>query len=84
MSALWIGSLGVAILLIAFVLNLMNILSERSSTYLLANMIGSLMAGWYAWTDQIIPFVILEAIWGGVALVRLVITLTKSPRLSGG
>lgn len=84
MSPLWIGSLGVAILLIAFVLNLMKLLSERSAVYLLCNMVGSLMAGWYAWQDQIIPFVVLEIIWGMAALVRLVLAVTKSPRLSGG
>ena len=84
MSPLWIGSIGVGVLLVAFVLNLLRILSEKSPTYLLLNLVGSFMAGWYAWTGGIIPFVILEGMWGLTALVRLVLATTKNPRPSGG
>lgn len=72
-----IGSIGVAILLVAFFLNLINKLSESSPTYLWANIIGSGMAMYYAWSGDIIPFVILEAAWGGTALVRLIMVMQK-------
>ncbi len=75
MSPVLIGSIGVAILLLAFVLNLMQIVTEHSAVYLLLNIIGSGLAAWYAWCGRIIPFVVLEAVWGMTALVRLLIGL---------
>jgi hypothetical protein len=80
MSPVLVGSIGVAVLLLAFVLNLMRKVTERSAVYLLLNIIGSALAAWYAWHDRIIPFVILEAVWGLTALARLLIGLRKSPR----
>jgi hypothetical protein len=67
----------VALCLIAFALNLMRKLSERSVAYLSMNIVGALMAAWYAWTGGAIPFVIMEIVWALTALVRLVITLTR-------
>lgn len=84
MSPVLIGSLGVAVLLIAFVLNLMRKVTERSALYLLLNFVGAGLAAWYAWHDRIIPFVVLEAVWGITALVRLLIGLRKSPRPAPG
>lgn len=80
MTPLLIGSLGVAILLLAFVLNLARRLTERSPIYLLLNFIGAGMAGWYAWQGGILPFVILEGVWCGTALVRLIAAIQESPR----
>ena len=85
MSPVIIGSVGVALLLIAFVLNLMRVVTERGSIYLLMNLIGSLMAAWYAWVGGSIPFVVLELTWGIAALVRLVTGTKKNPRpMTGG
>jgi len=84
MSPLVVGSIGVGLLLAAFVLNLLRVISERSRTYLLMNFIGAGLACWYAWQGQIIPFVILEAVWGLTALVRMLTTATKNPRPAGG
>jgi hypothetical protein len=81
---LWIGSFGVALLLLAFVLNLLRWLHERSRPYLIMNFVGAGLAGWYAWTSGIIPFVILEGVWSLTALVRLIMAPTKSPRAAGG
>lgn len=72
MASLVIGSVGVALLLVGFVLNLLRWTTERSVLYLLLNVVGSLMAAWYAWAGNSVPFVILESVWGGAALVRLV------------
>ena len=84
MSPIIIGSLGVALLLLAFVLNLMRRLAEDSVLYLLLNFVGALLAAWYAWQGRIIPFVVLEAVWAGSALVRLILGLKKNPRPSPG
>ena len=70
-----IGSIGVALLLVAFALNLLRKLSERSIPYLLMNIVGALLAAWYAWAGGALPFVILEAVWALTALVRLIMVL---------
>jgi hypothetical protein len=67
-------------LLVAFALNLARKLSERHPVYLLLNLIGSLLAAVYALDGGAIPFVILEAVWGGFALVKLV-TVYRKPAL---
>jgi len=84
MSPVFVGSLGVAVLLLAFVLNLLRKVTERSAVYLLLNSVGAGLAAWYAWHDRIMPFVVLEAVWGIAALVRLLIELRKSPRPAPG
>jgi len=76
--ALWIGSGGVMLLLIAFALNLLNKLSEQSRIYL--NVLGSLAAGWYAYVGDIFPFLILELVWAAVALARLLAVTKKNLR----
>lgn len=72
-----IGSIGVGLLLVAFALNLLKILSASSPIYLILNIIGSLMAAWYAYAGDIHPFVILEIVWAMTAFVRLVIVVRK-------
>lgn len=75
-----IGSAGVGLLLLAFVLNLVRKLSERSRVYLLMNLLGAGMSAWYALDGNLLPFVVLEGVWASVALVKLGLTLQKSPR----
>lgn len=84
MSPITIGSVGVGLLLIAFVLNLLNVLSERGRVYLLMNVLGALLACWYAWQGRLIPFVVLEAVWGVAALVRMFLVPEKTPGRPGG
>jgi hypothetical protein len=73
MSMIVIGSAGVGLLLIAFILNLLRILPERSAGYLLMNVIGAALAAWYAIDGKVYPFVILESVWALTALVRLLL-----------
>ena len=56
----WIG---VAILLIAFVLILINRISKNGITYLFMNFIGSSLATVASYLIHYIPFIILEAAW---------------------
>ena len=79
-TALWIGSGGVTLLLVAFALNILNKLSEHSKIYLSLNIIGSLAAGWYAYVGDILPFLSLELVWATVALVRLAAVIKKGLR----
>ncbi len=59
----WIGSVGVAILLIAFILILINKISNNGITYLLMNFVGSGLAAIASYLIHYIPFIILEAAW---------------------
>ena len=75
-----IASIGVIILLIAFLLNLYKRLSAESKTYALLNFIGAGTCCYASYMISFYPFVILEAIWGFVALV----SLFKVPRGTSG
>ena len=77
MYSMIIGTIGVSLLLIGFGLNISNKLSETSKIYLLLNIVGSLMAAWYAYTGDIYPFIVLELVWALVAFVRL-LNVSKS------
>ena len=66
-----IGSLGVTLLLLAFLLNVGRRLNEQSRLYLWMNILGSALAAAYAAMTGSIPFVILETAWCLAALYRL-------------
>ncbi len=63
----FIGTIGVSILLIAFVLNQRRTISEHSRAFLAMNLIGALMCGYSAWLVRFMPFVVLENVWALVA-----------------
>ena len=66
------GSLGVSILLLAFLLNMLKIIKTDSLSYLLLNLIGAGIACFASWLIPYFPFVILEGVWAIVSLVSLV------------
>lgn len=59
----WIGSIGVAILLLAFVLMLANKISKNGFTYLTMNFMGSGIAAIASYLINYPPFIILELAW---------------------
>ena len=67
----WVGSLGVAILLVAFFLNLFGRLSRSSRLYAGLNALGAGLACWASWLIDFLPFVLLEGTWSAFALVAL-------------
>ncbi len=73
----WIGFTGVAILLLAFLFNLLKKITSNSLTYILMNIIGAGLACLASWLINYIPFVILEATWTVVSVVALVGYLRK-------
>jgi hypothetical protein len=73
----WIGFAGVAILLLAFFLNLFKKISSNSLSYILLNIIGAGLACLASWLINYIPFVILEASWMLVSLFGLISYLRK-------
>ncbi len=67
-----IASLGVIILLIAFLLNLYKKLQANSRAYCAMNFIGAAMCGISSYMISFYPFVVLEGIWAGFALVSFI------------
>jgi hypothetical protein len=73
----WIGSAGVAMLLVAFFLNLYNSIPKESYPYLLLNVFGAALACAASLMLNYLPFVILEGCWTLVSLVSLVRFMTS-------
>lgn len=67
-----IGFVGVALLLLAFLLNLLKILRSDGSLYLGLNVAGAGLACYSSYLIAFMPFVLLEGVWAAVALVGLV------------
>lgn len=67
----WIGFIGVAVLLLAYFLNLRNIIKKDSLTYLLLNFIGAGIACFASVLLKYMPFIILEACWSLVSAIGL-------------
>ncbi|MBV8389405.1 MAG: hypothetical protein JO080_06370 [Mucilaginibacter sp.] len=66
-----IASIGVIILLIAFLLNLYKKLPAENKIYSLLNFVGAGICCFASWMVSFYPFVILEGVWAFVALVSL-------------
>jgi hypothetical protein len=66
-----VASIGVIILLIAFLLNLYKMISASSRVYGLMNLVGASLCCYASWMVRFYPFVILEGVWAFVALVSL-------------
>jgi hypothetical protein len=67
-----IGSLGVALLLIAFLANLLELLRADSRLYTWLNFVGASLAGWSSYLIGFMPFVVMEGVWALVALWAIV------------
>ena len=63
-----IGSAGVFILLVAFILNLLKKITADSWSYLLLNFSGAAISGIASLLIPYWPFVVLELVWCAVAV----------------
>jgi hypothetical protein len=76
---LQIGILGMVMLLAAFGLNLTKIMTESDLLYIWLNIAGAGLSTYYAATLKAWPFIILESVWCGFAIYKLVtVLLAKS------
>jgi len=66
-----LASIGVVILLVAFLLNLYKKLPAQSNTYKLLNLIGAGICCFSSYMISFYPFVVLEGVWAFVALLSL-------------
>lgn len=67
-----IGFIGVALLLAAFLLNVLKLMSADGYPYAGLNFVGAALACYSSWLIAFIPFVILEGVWALVAAFALV------------
>ncbi len=67
----WIGTIGVTLLLVAFLLNLNGILKKDDLRYLLLNLLGAGAACFASILLKYLPFVILEGSWTLVSFFGL-------------
>ena len=73
----WIGFTGVAILLIAYFLNIANIIKSDGFMYLFLNFIGAGISCIASVMLKYIPFVIMEIAWTLVSAVGIINCLRK-------
>jgi phosphoribosylaminoimidazole (AIR) synthetase len=66
-----IGSVGVAMLLTAYFMNLFKLVKQESRVYGILNVTGAGLACYASFMIPFIPFVILEGMWAIVALVGM-------------
>lgn len=72
-----IGSTGVLLLLLAFILNLFKIIKTNSFIYSFLNFIGAGIACYTSVLIDFIPFVILEIVWALVGLWGMIRSFIK-------
>ena len=70
-TTLLIGLAGMAIVLIAFVLNVTHRVTAHDKSYLWLNVVGCAVLIVYAVLLSSIPFMILNAVWGAFAIIGL-------------
>lgn len=66
-----VGSLGVGLLLTAFLLQLVRILDAQGTVYLALNFSGAMLACFASVMLDFMPFVVLEGVWALIALFGL-------------
>ena len=70
-AATLIGSVGVAMLLVAFLLNLAKLLAQDSWPYLGLNVVGAALAAYSSYLISFVPFVVLEGTWTLVTAIAI-------------
>jgi len=72
-----LGSIGVTLLLIAFLLNLKNVVLPSNKWYIFLNIFGAALCGYSAYLINFYPFVILESVWVIAAFSSLFKTVPR-------
>ncbi|MBD0822673.1 CBU_0592 family membrane protein [Aestuariibaculum marinum] len=67
----WIGFVGVSLILLAYILNVTNKISNTHVAFILLNFIGASSACLASILLNYWPFIILEGVWALVSLLTL-------------
>ena len=70
-EATLIGFVGVALLLIAFLLNLLKLMRSDGYLYMGLNLVGAGLACYSSYLISFMPFVVLEGVWAVAALAAI-------------
>jgi hypothetical protein len=73
----WVGTVGVSLLLLAYVLDVTDKLEDDSPWFFGLNAVGAALAGLSAYMIKFWPFVVLEGIWAVVSVVAWVRRIRK-------
>jgi len=65
------GSVGVALLLIAFFMNLFGMVTAESRAYQAMNVVGAGISCYASYLIGFAPFVVLEAVWCAAAVAAM-------------
>jgi hypothetical protein len=76
----WTGFAGVSLLLLAYFLQLRNVIHKESISYLALNTIGAGIACLASVLLNYMPFIVLEGCWTLVSAIGLIQTVLK-PRI---
>ena len=67
----WLGFIGVFLILLAYVLNVTNKLTNTNIWFIILNLIGASIACLASILLKYIPFIVLEGIWALISLNSL-------------
>ena len=67
----WLGFIGVFLILLAYILNVSNIISNKNLIFIILNIAGASIACLASILLNYIPFVILEGVWALISLISL-------------
>ncbi|HZF64799.1 MAG TPA: hypothetical protein VEZ55_09950 [Chitinophagaceae bacterium] len=67
----WMGIAGVGLILAAYFLSTLKLLSSDSNLYFIINAIGAGLACYASYLINYWPFVILEGVWSVVSIIGL-------------
>ncbi len=68
----WLATIGVSLLLFAYLLDITDKIEEDSPWFFALNMVGAGMASGAAWMIPFWPFVVLEGVWSLVSALALI------------
>lgn len=74
----WIGTIGVTILLIAYLLNITNKITQNSLVYIMLNLLGAGIACYASARLHYWPFIILEGAWTLVSFITMIRYFVKT------
>lgn len=74
----WLGFIGVALILLAYFLNITDKIRNKSYTFILLNLIGASLACAASVLLNYLPFIILEGVWAFISLISLLKVLKKA------
>lgn len=79
-AADYIGAIGVGLLVLAYLLSTLKIVSQQNQFYLILNLVGAALACLAAALIDYWPFIILEGVWAIVSFIALLKVLWKKQK----